>query len=88
MDDVRRVPQQDWPHAMVSEVMTSADELVTLRPEADAEDALRELGNHQFGQLPVVDDRNHVLGLVRRRDLMRWVALQHTGAGLEGRWAA
>jgi Zn-dependent protease len=88
MDDVRRVPQQDWPHVMVSEVMTSADELVTLRPEADAEDALRELGHHEFGQLPVVDDRNHVLGLVRRRDLMRWVALQHTEAGLEGRWAA
>ncbi len=75
MEDVRRVPQNDWPHVMVGEVMTAASDLVTVAPHTDAEEALRELGRRDFGQLPVVEGQR-VLGLVRRRDLVKWVALQ------------
>jgi Zn-dependent protease len=83
--DLRRVPQQDWPHVIVAEIMTSAGDLVTLPPDADAEQALQELGKHDFGQLPVVED-NRVLGLVRRRDLVKWVALQRSEPGLAEGW--
>ena len=78
MEDLRRTPQKDWPHVIVAEVMTAAPDLVTVPPDADAEQALRVLGEHEFGQLPVVED-NRVLGLVRRRDLVKWVALQQDG---------
>lgn len=73
--DVRRVPQDRWAHTPVSAIMTPLQELSALRPEADAEHALDELARQDVEQLPVLD-QGRVLGLVRRSDLMKWLALQ------------
>lgn len=75
-EDVRGVPQQQWGETLVRDVMTDARELSTVDPETDAEVALAELSERDVGQLPVVVGER-VVGVVRRRDLMKWVALQH-----------
>lgn len=75
MDDVRRVPQAQWPMTMVTQIMTPAERLASVPPTADAEEALRLLSRRDVEQLPVLED-GRVLGFVRRRDLMRWMALQ------------
>jgi CBS domain-containing protein len=76
--DVRKVPQSRWTEMTVGEVMTPAGSLSTLPANAGAEQALEELARRDVDQLPVVDG-DHVLGLVRRRDLVRWMALQAGG---------
>jgi CBS domain-containing protein len=78
IEDVRHVPQERWPTTFVNEIMTPADELTTLPPTADAEQALRLLTRSDVEQLPVLDE-GHVLGFVRRRDLVKWMSLQGSG---------
>ena len=70
--------RQRWPITTVTQIMTPTDALATVPPTADAEEALRLLSRRDVEQLPVLDD-GRVLGFVRRRDLMRWMALQGPG---------
>ncbi len=78
IEDLRRVPRDAWENTTVREVMTPAGELTTVEPDADAHDALNELGRRDVDQLPVVE-RGAFVGLLRRKDLIRWIAL-HVGA--------
>ena len=48
--------------------------LVTVKPDEDAADALDRLQTQEFRQLPVMSD-GHLEGLLRRRDIMRWLQL-------------
>lgn len=75
VEDVRRVPQERWPLTLVSEIMTPAEELVTVTPSSDAEQALELLSRRDVEQLPVLES-GRVVGLVRRRDLVKWLSLQ------------
>ena len=59
----------------MSEIMTPASELVTLRPDEDASRALDELASQDVREVPVLSD-GHLEGLVRRRDIVRWLRLQ------------
>lgn len=78
LDDVRKVPQARWASTPVSAVMTPAARLAVLPPEAGAEQALDELGRRGVEQIPILD-HGHLLGLVRREDLVRWLSLQGGG---------
>jgi Zn-dependent protease/CBS domain-containing protein len=79
-NDLKKVPQQDWPHKTVADVMTPTERLSALPPEAAADQALQSLATRGFDQLPVLEGR-HLVGIVRRADLMKWLALQGGGAG-------
>ena len=78
-DDVRAVPQHAWPTKRVSDIMAPRESLALLPPDAPAERALEELGERDTDQIPVVEG-THLQGVVRRRDLVRWLAL-HGQAG-------
>lgn len=74
-DDVRRVPQPAWYRTPIRDVMKPARALAALAPGAAAEEALEELSRREAEQLPVVEE-GRLLGLVSRKDLVRWLALQ------------
>lgn len=74
-DDLRKVPRESWSTALVRDAMIPASQLSTLPPGAGAEKALEELTRREVEQLPVLEE-GHLLGLVRRKDLMRWLSLQ------------
>lgn len=78
LDDVRKVPAAQWATTPVSAVMTPAERLAVLPPEAGAEQALDELGRRNVEQIPILD-HGRLLGLVRREDLVRWLSLQGGG---------
>jgi len=79
--DVRKVPHDEWSRVTIAEVMTPASELSTMGPSEDAIDALQELAKRDIDQIPVVDD-GHVLGMIRRKDIVKWLGLRHgTGGG-------
>lgn len=74
LEDVRRVPREAWERTSVSQIMTPADQLVITNPRAEAAAALDGLAQKGVGQLPVLEG-DRLVGMVRRRDIMRWLQL-------------
>jgi Zn-dependent protease/CBS domain-containing protein len=75
LEDVRKVPREDWPAARVAQVMTPAASLVVTEPGKPASQALHDLTSRDIQQLPVVEG-GRLVGLLRLRDVVRWMKLQ------------
>jgi Zn-dependent protease/CBS domain-containing protein len=79
--DVRGVPEPSWEATPVKEIMTPADELSTVEPDAAAEEALKALGTRDIDQVPVMEG-DRLVGVLRRQDLVRWLSLHASGPTL------
>jgi len=55
--------------------MTRADQLAVVTPQENASEALNRLERRNVRQVPVVQDVR-LVGLLRRRDIMRWLQTQ------------
>jgi Zn-dependent protease/CBS domain-containing protein len=75
LDDVRKVARDAWETTTVGEIMTPAEQLAVVTPRQDAAAALDKLIQRDVRQVPVMLD-GHVIGMVRRRDIVRWLQLQ------------
>lgn len=75
LDDIRSVPRAQWDDRQVRDIMTPASELVLTTPGEDAEEAFNKLTTRDVRQLPVMEG-NELVGLLRRRDVLRWLQLQ------------
>jgi Zn-dependent protease len=76
LDDARRVGREAWDTTCVRDVMTPEEKLVTISPEEDVSEAVDKLVQRGVRQLPVVYHDCQFVGLLRRRDVMRWLQLQ------------
>jgi Zn-dependent protease/predicted transcriptional regulator len=74
LEDVRRIAREAWDSTTVRDIMTPAERLVVVAPEEDASQALEKLTSVDVRQLPVVRD-GELVGLLRRRDVIRWLQL-------------
>lgn len=74
LEDVRKTPRGEWPTTRVREVMTPTGKLAVVTPRDDASEALAKLSERDVRQIPVVQD-GHVVGILRRRDVLRWLSL-------------
>lgn len=81
LHDVRNVERDRWESTPVSAIMTPRERLVTTTPEEESDEALNKLQKGDHRQLPVLQ-QDHLVGLLRRRDIMRWLQLQADGDGL------
>lgn len=75
LHDIRGVSKERWQETTVREIMTPREKLVTVGPEEEADQALNTLQRSKVRQLPVAQNGN-LVGLLRRRDVMRWLQLQ------------
>lgn len=75
LEDVRKMGRDAWETATVSEIMTPIACLTVVTPSADANEALNRLTQRDMSQLPVVQD-GALVGIVRRRDIMKWLQVQ------------
>lgn len=75
LEDLRKVPREAWDHTTIESVMTPAAQLAQVSPGQDTSDALATLSDRGVNQLPVVEN-GRVRGLVRREDILRWLALR------------
>jgi Zn-dependent protease/CBS domain-containing protein len=75
LDDVRKVAREAWDTTTVGEIMTPAEQLAVVTPQQDAAEVLDKLIARDVRQVPVMLD-GHVIGMVRRRDIVRWLQLQ------------
>ena len=54
--------------ALVRQIMTQSP--VTVHPDASVEEVVRTLQHHELPGVPVVDDDDHLLGIVTESDLV------------------
>jgi Zn-dependent protease len=83
LDDVRGVPRNARESTTVQEIMTPTEDLVTLTVTDDAGDAFMSLAQRDIRQLPVLDEQSKLQGLLRRRDIVKWLQL-HSELNLSG----
>lgn len=81
LHDVRGVPRERWETTRVVEIMTPREKLQITSPEEEADEALNKLQRGDHRQLPVLD-HDSLVGMLRRRDVMRWLQLQSKGDDL------
>ena len=72
--DARKIDRKLWSSTAVARIMTPAERLVTASPGDDAFGALVALGRDGVNQLPVLE-KGELCGLLRREDLVNWLAL-------------
>ncbi|MDA8349428.1 MAG: CBS domain-containing protein, partial [Pseudomonadota bacterium] len=64
----------------VRDVLHPPEKIVGVRPEEDVLEVLNLLANRDLNQVPVLE-KGHMVGLVRRADILRWLALHGSPAG-------
>lgn len=67
----------DVSHMLVSDCMTQ--ETFACHAEESVRDCMSVMSRHQIRRLPIVDDRDRVVGIVSQADLARWADNQRRG---------
>jgi Zn-dependent protease/CBS domain-containing protein len=75
LEDVRKVPREDWEHLTVGEIMTQSNQLDVVTTRDDANQAFERLTRHDVRQVPVLEN-GRLVGLLRRRDILKWLQLR------------
>lgn len=75
IDDVRKVSPQSRKLTIVRDVMTPSEKMIVIAPEEEASEAFYRLQSADIRQLPVVQE-NKIVGLLRRKDIIRWLQFQ------------
>lgn len=70
LSDVRKLPPEQWASKYVTEIMTKAPDVLTVRPDDPLEKALQGLITRGYHQLLVMDGGKPV-GIVTRGDVLR-----------------
>lgn len=72
--DVRAVPADSWWITPVASIMRNLDAPRVTAPDRPVEEAFEQLARQDIEQMPVVVD-GHLVGMLRRRDVARWLEL-------------
>ncbi len=71
---LRHAKERTALHRKVSEVMTT--DVVAVNEDAAIEEAIRLLSGHRVSGLPVVDNENHVVGVITEADILSVVGMK------------
>jgi Zn-dependent protease/CBS domain-containing protein len=82
LEDIRKVPKEDWESTKVEEIMTDVNHLDVVAASEGAGEALEKLTRRDVRQAPVVEN-GRLVGLLRRRDILKWLEMQ-SGFALPG----
>jgi Zn-dependent protease/CBS domain-containing protein len=78
VDNVREIDRSEWDTVFVRDVMVPENKLVVASPRDDAVEAFQKLAQPEVRQVPVVQNGT-LVGMLRRRDFMRWLRLNSEG---------
>jgi Zn-dependent protease/CBS domain-containing protein len=78
--DVRTVRPDQWAEVTVGDVMKRRESLATAAPGDELSKAFERIARDDIGQMPVLDDRK-LVGMLRRRDVTRWLELAWKPSG-------
>jgi Zn-dependent protease len=75
MKDIERSEKKKWESTSVGEIMTPVSQLDFVTPDQDAADAFDRLQRMDLRQIPVMLN-NQIVGLLRQKDILRWLKFQ------------
>ncbi|MGE5642530.1 MAG: CBS domain-containing protein, partial [Byssovorax cruenta] len=75
MHDVTKSSKDAWTRTPVRAIMTPVSDLEYVTPDQDVAEVFDHLQRRQLRQVPVMVD-NQVVGLLRRKDIARWLELR------------
>lgn len=76
MDDLRRVPQDQWATTSAFRAMTPREKLYTVSPDDELTLALELMARHDVHQLPVIGGGREFLGFITRADILRRIQIR------------
>ena len=77
VNDIRRVPREEWANTPAQRAMTPRDQVVTVDANRSAVEVLTLLGERGLNQVPVLDD-GRMIGLITRREILERLQLAET----------
>ena len=83
--DLRFVPQDEWATLRVRDCMTPRDRLVVGQVGISREHAKHLLAEHRVEKLPIVDENDHLTGLITVKDFVKTEQYPNATKDLEGR---
>lgn len=75
MNDIQKSKKAKWESTSVGEIMTPLSQLDFVTPDQDAADAFDRLQRLDLRQIPVKLN-NQIIGLLRQKDILRWLQFQ------------
>lgn len=75
LEDVWKVPEEQWKRVLVKHIMTPPERLIILKPNDNAEHLLELLSQRNNRPLPVMENGRY-LGVLRRRNIEEWLRAQ------------
>lgn len=75
IDDIRDISSKSRSQIMVKDVMTPSQKMIVIAPDEEASEAFQRLQSEDIRQLPVING-NRIVGLLRRKDIIRWLQFQ------------
>ena len=79
LTDLQKSERGAWDRMTAAEIMTPLARLACTGPADDAGEALAQLARRDVNQLPVLDE-GRLVGLLRREDVLKWLALNAPAA--------
>jgi Zn-dependent protease/CBS domain-containing protein len=77
LNDIKDTPREDWGQFRVLDRMTPRGQLITAEPDTDLEEVLQVMSEHDFHQIPVLEN-GVVVGLLTRGQIIRFLQLRQT----------
>jgi Zn-dependent protease/CBS domain-containing protein len=76
LSDIKDIPQEEWGTVTAADVMTGGEQLRVAHPSDRLEKVMDTLMESDFDQLPVVDTRGAVVGMLTRAHILRWLKIR------------
>jgi predicted transcriptional regulator len=73
--EVKEVPRDEWKKRKVADITTDCSDQNTIRPEADATEALSAMNKTGNSRLMVVQD-SRLVGVVALKDMLKFLAVK------------
>ncbi len=72
LQDISKIPQQQWPFTSVGKVAVPIDRMVTVSPQTPLLNALQAMDKAEVSRMPVIE-ANQVVGVLTREDILHYV---------------
>jgi Zn-dependent protease/CBS domain-containing protein len=79
LSDLQKSERRAWDRMTAAEIMTPLERMSCVSPDTDAGEALEALARRNVNQLPVLES-GRLVGLLRREDVLKWLALHEAPA--------
>jgi Zn-dependent protease len=80
LNDVKKIPREEWKNYTVREIMTPISSDLTITPEESAFDAFLKINKGSVGRLLVMDE-DRLIGIISKTDLIRFLQIKSMISG-------